>query len=378
MRLTAIDHERRTIYHSPQTPGFTCWVGLWTMPDGSVMLQFTQATGPVQGWRPRTAVRLRGYYPLPNDGYDMAGLTLENIYLQSRDRGATWTRVSSDPFASVGNGCINGGTVLPSGHLLRTVWGQALSFWDVPQTGYLQRSTDGAHTWGPPELLCEDAQVLTWPKRVRVLRDGRIVVTGGVSRCPGEDWQWMDACATIRPCLWISDDDGRQWSPPIPLLAEGSEGYAAGLADTFTEEVDVAELPDGNLLAIYRLEKRHTCCLLAKQGNTWAPAQTAGPSSFPQTGHPELLVVREGALLYPTLGDTWWSTDGGAQWQTLPGVPGTGYYPRAVQLDDGAIMVVGHVGYDDAYGSRDQSIVMDTYQLALDEDTVIHAGNETS
>jgi hypothetical protein len=30
----AIDRQRQTIYHSPQTPGYTCWVGTWTMPDG--------------------------------------------------------------------------------------------------------------------------------------------------------------------------------------------------------------------------------------------------------------------------------------------------------------------------------------------------------
>ena len=48
----AVDCHRRTIYHSPQTPGFTCWVNAWPMPDGSVMVSFFQATGPKEG-RPR-------------------------------------------------------------------------------------------------------------------------------------------------------------------------------------------------------------------------------------------------------------------------------------------------------------------------------------
>ena len=30
-------HQRQTVYHSPQKPGFTSWVGAWIMPDGSVM-----------------------------------------------------------------------------------------------------------------------------------------------------------------------------------------------------------------------------------------------------------------------------------------------------------------------------------------------------
>jgi hypothetical protein len=50
---------RRTVYHSPQTPGFTSWAGLWAMPDKSVMLCFTQATGPVAGWRPRAPKPIR-------------------------------------------------------------------------------------------------------------------------------------------------------------------------------------------------------------------------------------------------------------------------------------------------------------------------------
>src|SRR4051812_46988712 len=38
------DHKRATIYHSPQKPGFTSWVSAWTMPDGDLMVCFTQAT----------------------------------------------------------------------------------------------------------------------------------------------------------------------------------------------------------------------------------------------------------------------------------------------------------------------------------------------
>ena len=41
--------RRVFIYHSPQYPGYTCWCGLWNMPDNSVMCCFTQATGPFKG-----------------------------------------------------------------------------------------------------------------------------------------------------------------------------------------------------------------------------------------------------------------------------------------------------------------------------------------
>ena len=31
--FSAVEHQRQTIYHSPQTPGYPCWVGAWIMLD---------------------------------------------------------------------------------------------------------------------------------------------------------------------------------------------------------------------------------------------------------------------------------------------------------------------------------------------------------
>ena len=97
MRVT--DLRRNFIYHSPQYPGFTCWCGLWTMADHSVMCSFTQATGPFCG-RPKAPddVRRRLVWPPPghqgeyaetNESYDMTGLDLENVQLRSTDFGDT-------------------------------------------------------------------------------------------------------------------------------------------------------------------------------------------------------------------------------------------------------------------------------------------------
>ncbi len=57
-----------------------------------------------------------------------------------------------------------------------------------------------------------------------------------------------------------------------------------------------------------------------------------------------------------------WTSDAGMTWHKLD-VPGTAYYPRAVQAADSRIFVFGHVGGDDAYGKSDQSIVMDSFFL---------------
>jgi len=56
VKLTATDIERFAIYHSPQTPGYTCWVGTWLAPDGALRVTCHQATGPLHG-RPHGARR---------------------------------------------------------------------------------------------------------------------------------------------------------------------------------------------------------------------------------------------------------------------------------------------------------------------------------
>ena len=51
------------------------------------------------------------------------------------------------------------------------------------------------------------------------------------------------------------------------------------------------------------------------------------------------------------------------------GAPGTPYYPRAVQLKDGSVLVVGHVGGDDEYGKVDQTIVVQRFKLNVSDST---------
>ena len=113
----AVGYQRRTIYHSPQTPGYTCWAYMWRMSDGSPMVTFTQATGPVKGRKRAPADILRH---MPNAqqkiaAYDFTGLNLENVYLHSTDGGKTWKKVGSEPFTSCMNGMLGGGILMLRG-----------------------------------------------------------------------------------------------------------------------------------------------------------------------------------------------------------------------------------------------------------------------
>ena len=40
MGFEATAPSTRLVYHSPQTPGYTCWTGCWLMPDGTLMTSF--------------------------------------------------------------------------------------------------------------------------------------------------------------------------------------------------------------------------------------------------------------------------------------------------------------------------------------------------
>jgi len=369
-QVTVESFERRTPYHSPQTPGYTCWSGICGLPDGSVLVSFTQATGPLQGWRQRAPQAVLDRMPTAqqeNPAYDFTGLVQENVYLRSTDGGRTWARVSSDPFGSCLNGYCNGEVaVLADGTLLRTGWGQSLTYCDVRSTGFVQRSTDGAATWGPPEYISDDPRLQTFPTRIRCLRDGRVLLTGGAAPYDPDDWHWMELLTRTRHCLWVSRDPaGRAWEGPL-YIAQEDDPYRC-------EEWDTAELENGDLLGVLRTQvydaaggvtavARHQT-VLTKQGDTWTPGPIV-PAPFPHSGHPELLATREGPILHVASSGISWTTDRGATWTTLD-CPGTLYYPQAVQLADGTILTVSHIGSDDPYGKTDQAIVLDSYRLQV-------------
>src|SRR6187397_1521478 len=100
--FVAAGHKRQTVYHSPEKPGFTSWVGAWVMPGGDLMVSFTQATGPLKDRKPapKEVQAKLNWPPKGSPGYDMTGLDLRNVHLRSTDAAKTWKEVSADPFKS--------------------------------------------------------------------------------------------------------------------------------------------------------------------------------------------------------------------------------------------------------------------------------------
>lgn len=356
--FTAVEHARHTIYHSPQSPGYTCWVGAWTMPDGSLMVSFTQATGPVTGRRkaPKEIMDRLSWYP----EYDMTGLDMKNVHLHSTDGGQTWQQVSADPFESPMNGVSGEAeTALADGTVIRGVFGFYLPYNpELPQTGFLQRSSDGTRTWGEPQVLLDPDKYLAWPRRIRTLRDGRLVVPIGVAHFAAGSHTRAEYGKQVEPMLVVSADNGKTWQGPFPTVPSEQRGG-------WTEELDVAELASGDLLCLFRRagsddDTKRWQSVLKKSGDTWVP-QKVVVSALPHDGQPELLATREGPIVYVASG-IHWTIDEGQSWNRFD-IPGAAYYPRSVQAADGRIFVFGHVGGDNAYGTADQSIVMDSFRL---------------
>jgi hypothetical protein len=339
------------------------------MPDKSMMVSLTQATGPLKDrprTDPKTLAHFPGWPPNGNANYDMNGLDLRNVYLQSKDADTTWKQVSADAFRS----CMNHATgkaqlALPDGTIVRAVWGQYLPFDDVPKTGYLQRSRDESKTWSPPETpLLDPKQFWTFPTRLRLLRDGRLIVTGGLMRLPAGTLPENVNRPPIEPLLMVSSDAGKTWGPPIDVVGEHAKSWSG-------EEYDTAELPSGDLLCVFRTvdpigkttKEVRWQALLKKDGKSWR-SQDVRPAPLPHSGHPELLATREGVILHIANSGIDATTDAGQSWHSLPGAKPSGYYPRSVQGGDGRVYIFSHIGGDDAYGAVDQSIRMDTFRIA--------------
>jgi hypothetical protein len=358
--FVAVEHKRQTVYHSPEKPGFTSWVGAWVMPDGSLMTCFTQATGPLKdrAQAPKDVQAKLNWPPKGAPAYDMTGLDLKNVHLRSTDAGKTWKEVSADPFKSCMNGVSGEAeTVLPDGTVIRGVFGFYLPYDpDLPKTGFLQRSTDGTKTWGKPEVLLDPKKYTAWPRRIRVLRDGRIVVLAGVAPLAEGTHTRDELSKKLQPMLVVSSDKGKTWKGPIPMVPKDQP-------DGWTEEFDMAELANGDLLAVYRRasDTKRWQGVLKKTDDTWEVGKV-GTSVLPHSGQPELLVTREGPVLHIATTGVHWTADAGKTWTALK-VPGSAYYPRSVQTADGRIFLFGHVGGDDAYGAIDQSIVVDSFRL---------------
>jgi hypothetical protein len=357
-KVEAVGFAERVVYHSPQTPGYTAWVGLWQLPNGRLRYDCLQLTGTRE--KPVATVPV----------------------FESADGGDTWTRVvntsteavlSPGGYLAVSRDSGRGMAVLPNGTLVRPVWPPE----DEKTSGCLERSTDGGKTWGEKIFFLPPAEYRTWPTLIRRLDDGRLVLFAGCWK-RGDHQNGNGALPNMTKAMFVSSDEGKTWGQPIVVMPT-KQGVC--------EESDFCELPGGDLFFVHRTEhfpdhQTAVSPLAARMGSSppqsyWysdrmqsiVRRQGAGfvpgpcqPAALVHSGFPAVLRTRDGIILHLATTGVHWTPDLGKTWAQL-NIPGTPYYPKALERPDGTIVVLGHVGSDDPYGTVDQSIKQQTFRL---------------
>ena len=167
---------------------------------------------------------------------------------------------------------------------------------------YALRSHDGGRTWDVSQI--GPMPGWEWQNQYgRVLEiDGKLWLPGGGQRRGEDPW---------RNGYFVSHDNGQTW-PEWHAVCSGLE-----------DEKDMAELPDGRLLAIIRSGKEAYRCISSDRGESWS-----APEKLPIFGQcPSLLLLPKGKLIFayrevepgepPGVGLAA-SNDAGESWDVLP------------------------------------------------------------
>lgn len=378
--------------------GYNAFTGAFLMHNGAVATAFVHVTGDA------APVCRRPGDPPRCDDRGFRGAKHQFVVVESKDQGRTWTKplapetvVSAMPHAYTGQPVIalKKTDSTPAGTLLRRVNGEDISlypeFAGVPGTAFLQRRAPGAKVWTGRQIVLDPARFTYNFSRIHRLRDGRTLVALGAfwdvaagrrltSRAQ-EKGQWL---------LMKSTDEGQTWHNAMEVPQAAVDAAPAN-------EWDIAELYDGNLLAVMRTgERGHPVrmqVILDKTDDTittntgsksdggWrmqTPALT--PPSFAQTAgpqHPDLVNIEygpaRGGILHIADEGIHYTADGGQTWAKLTFARGwtPHYYPNAVQAPGGNIYIFSHAGSDENYTTdANKPVYADVIRLQPDRDVL--------
>ena len=337
----------------------------------------------LEGVEDLPAVKGAGYFPVlvrlkdgslgaaVRGGDAHVGIKGRLDWIHSEDGGKTW----SEPKAIVdskwddrnaGLGVMADGTVVMAYAEASTY--NAQGKWDTScgkYTLYYVISTDNGRTWSDKIALCPDLFHSGSPYgRIITLRDGTGLMQIYTWEDPFGKLAGKRTSASAR-CAGIlrSTDNGRTW------------GDWSVVARDYNE-ISLAEMPDGRLVAAMRSERGDSgVCESPDKGRTWTKPQTITKVSHHP---PDLCLLKSGTLLMvygcrlvPRGVQAILSDDGGKTWQfdrrvflAWKALNTDCGYPSAVQLDDGTIVTLYYaVGTSDLEGRQCKCVRFTEEQL---------------
>lgn len=355
------------------SPGLTNWCLIDQNPlSKEVVLSFTEITDPT------------GRQVNDPPRYDFSGLRLIQRFLVSKDRGESWQPLAEHPLDYAADDWHLNGTW---DRLRFRLDGKLLGFKSIHTQGgrrpmvFYSHSDDMARSWAAWQPMTED------PHRVMY----------SVDACQAKEDVWLAFYERYhadgpffkdrirrRPPVWmvrpvgmqrfgcaISHDGGLSWKDRPDLELSLEDDVNAG--EIF--EPAVTRLMNGNILVVVR---RHRPPSLGEAGLPWwqwilAPTTdgfnvlSSQPCSadvpLGHTGHPELVTTHDGMVLGVRSDGLWASVNNAGFWEKIENQY-LGYYPQGVELDDGSLLVAGHLGGDNYWPpDRDQEVRLTKVRL---------------
>jgi len=349
VRLFDVKHTR--IYQGPTPPRWSSWTSACLTRQGNIAVCFIDMSGAKPDLKPSYGFEYARPQVLTENG-----IQRRQIWCESRDGGGTWEvtrRIdTSDPLMplSLYHLRLSDGSILGVGGVLHE--------WDFTRSTYIYygqtmawRSVDDGANWSKPVSINDPKQTLSFSCRPKQLRDGTIVLPAyGQLDARGRK---PDAALDFKTdaWLWFSKDQGRTWSEPVVV--------ARGLPDRSNDEPEAVELGDGRLLMILRhsnpgakgnavfLNCGQTC--VNRTSNGWQ-VEPVKPTHMGFRGFPALLRTRDGILICAGSNHQFnFSLDEGRTWSPTasiadPALSRQNHYPALLELPDGRVASVYHVG----------------------------------
>lgn len=371
--VSAVKHERRTIYVPPQHPGFAAWTAAFDYGDGRLGLSFKEtAREKNPNYRPPRLEFGEAFgVPVSYCSVECGGAEERSyrVYLLSEDGGKSYRESGRCPLEG-GPFCCTG---FPDGRIVGLDCPDRSASGTGGGSGILVReSRDGGSTWRTVEKLLEGCAPYLW--RIRRLRDGSFLLLASLYGTPWGDGLPRATRNTMLPgetylnkiqTFLLHSRDGVHFSGPHYVLP----GIGA-------HEYDVAELSDGTLLLLAGDVQATPAArqLVRREGDRFIngpllPVSRGGPPDplkDPQGGFlPESIVCLEGDLLVGARRNKPYScsADQGNNWFPLSGAPVSLYQPSLQLLPDGSLACFGHFGGDLALGQADMYIAADFFRV---------------